>query len=128
MSRPRPARGEKQNRVDVYLASPNSQLQADHAAGMNVLMSFAVHSPWHDRWLPSFASVLGDCGAYTFLQGGKEPDVAAYKAWGELRRKSFVACAGVDDIRGDWRKSWRNYQAIPWGFPTSKTPRTRQSS
>jgi hypothetical protein len=113
--------------VRIYLASPNTQQQAEHVAGMSVLVSFACHDPWLDQYIPTFEHLLIDSGAYSELSGGErlarrlgtssvDPDV--YREWAERWRGHADAIAGLDDIRGDWRRSLRNYAAMPFGFPT----------
>lgn len=48
----------------VYLASPCSQLQANAARDMPVLLSFAHWAPWLDKgYWQSFRRVLIDSGA-----------------------------------------------------------------
>lgn len=102
----------------VYLASPNNQIQAHAASGMPVLLSYASYSPWLGDYVPSFSRLLIDWGGYTELTTGKQIDVAAFKDWSEQWMPHADAIAGCDDIRGDWRKSMKNYQLIPWTFPT----------
>ena len=58
----------------VYLASPNTQQQAEHVAGMPVLLSYACYSPWLDS------------GAFSEFARGKKIDLAAYSDWAQLRR------------------------------------------
>lgn len=107
--------------MDVYLASPNSQLQAHSVNGMPVLLSFASYKPWLDQYVPSFRRVLRDSGAFSDLAaikngGTGKVDLAAFKDWSEPYRHDAIA--GLDDILGDWKLSIKNYQAIEWSFPT----------
>lgn len=102
----------------VYLASPNTQQQAEHVADMPVLLSFAVYSPWMDKYQQSFRRVLVDSGAYSELTGAAKVDLGAYREWAERWTPHADAIAGLDDIGGDWRRSMRNYAAMPSGFPT----------
>lgn len=102
----------------VYLASPNTQQQAEHCSGMSVLLSFALFRPWLWQYQPTFERVLIDCGAYSMLRSGGEIDREAYRDFGELWRGHADAIAGIDDIRGDFKKSMASYQAIEWTFPT----------
>ena len=51
--------------MQVYLASPNNQLQASHLADMPVLLSYALYSPFLDRYQQSFGRILIDSGAYS---------------------------------------------------------------
>lgn len=104
----------------VYLASPNTQQQAEHVAGMPVLLCFACCPDWiHKGYQQSFSRILIDSGAFGELHpNGKRVDIAAYRGWSEQWRGSADAIAGLDDIRGDWRRSLRNYAEIPWSFPT----------
>jgi hypothetical protein len=85
---------------------------------MSVLLSFALFKPWLWQYQPTFDEVLIDCGAFSVLQSGKEIDRGAYRDFGFLWRRHAVAIAGIDDIKGDFRKSMANYQAIEWTFPT----------
>ena len=99
----------------VYLASPHTQQQAEHASGMPVLISYALFSSWMDGYQQSFSHLLIDSGAYSELNSGVAVDVEAYADWAE-RWPHADAIAGLDDIRGDWRRSLKNYE---WGgFPT----------
>jgi hypothetical protein len=100
----------------VYLASPNTQQQAEHVCDMPVLLSYAIYSPWHDRYQPSFSRLLIDSGAYSAMNSGKEICVDAYYDWSQRWEGHADAIAGLDDIRGDWRKSLKNYERC--GFPT----------
>jgi hypothetical protein len=82
-------------------------------------VSFAIYAKWVDDYLPSFGRVLIDSGAFTEFNSGKAVDGTAYKEW-QARWKGVVhvdAIAGLDDIRGDWRKSLKNYD-LYGGFPT----------
>jgi len=103
--------------VIVYLASPNTQQQAEHVAGMPVLLSFAIYAKWLDRYQQTFRRILIDSGAYSEFSSGKKIDGEAYKDWQEMWRPHADAIAGIDDIAGDWRKSLRNYE-LYGGFPT----------
>lgn len=104
--------------MDVYLASPNTQQQAEHCEEMNVLLSFAIFGKWMWQYQPSFRRVLIDSGAFSELNSGKVIDIEAYKDWSALWKPRAEAIAGLDDITGDWKRSMRNYQAIEWSFPT----------
>ena len=104
--------------MEVYLASPNTQQQAEHCSGMPVLLSFASFSPWMWQYQPTFERVLIDSGAYSELTGHYKADVGKYKDWSAKWRGHADAIAGLDDIRGDWKTSMANYAAIPWSFPT----------
>lgn len=101
----------------VYLASPNTQQQAEHAEGMNVLLSFASFSPWLDRYQASFDRLLIDSGAYSELNSKKKIDGQAYAEWHPRWSGRAEAVAGLDDISGDWRRSLQNYEKFG-GFPT----------
>ena len=106
--------------MTTYLASPNTQQQAEHCADMPVLLSYAICSPWMDRYQHSFSRILIDSGAFTELSNGKKIDVGAYDQWaGRWVNKPHVdAVAGLDDISGDWKRSMKNYQRMPYAFPT----------
>jgi hypothetical protein len=86
---------------------------------MPVLLSYACFGEWlHNGYQQSFSRILIDSGAYSELTGAAKVDIAEYRAWSEQWRGHADAIAGLDDIRGDWRRSLRNYAEIPWGFPT----------
>jgi len=102
----------------VYLASPNTQQQAEHVADMPVLLSFACYSDWLDRYQATFDRVLIDSGAYSELNSGKRIDLSEYAEWSERWVGHADAIAGLDDISGNWRRSLANYEAFPGGFPT----------
>jgi hypothetical protein len=104
--------------MDVYLASPNTQQQAEHCEEMNVLLSFAIFGKWMWQYQPSFRRVLIDSGAFSEMNSGKKIDIEAYKDWSQLWQPRAEAVAGLDDITGDWKRSLKNYEAIPWSFPT----------
>ncbi len=100
----------------TYLASPANALQADHARGMPVLMSFVAYRPFLDQYLVTYPHVLLDSGAFSELNTGKTIDGEAYKDW-KARYEWVDAAAGLDDISGNWRRSVRNYEQYG-GFPT----------
>lgn len=104
--------------MTVYLASPGNQLQADKASGMPVLLSYGIYEPWIDKYQHSFSRVLIDSGAYSVFNSGKAIDVFEYRDWAERWRGHADAVAGLDDISGDWRRSLKNYEDMPSGFPT----------
>jgi hypothetical protein len=105
--------------VIVYLASPNTQQQAEHVAGMPVLLSYACYSDWLDKgYQQSFGRILIDSGAYSEFSSGVKIDLSAYADWSQRWDGTVDAIAGLDDISGDWRRSLRNYEAFPLGFPT----------
>lgn len=105
--------------MTFYLSSPGSQMHADHCRGMPVLVSFALYARWMDDYVPSFDRLLVDSGAFSEFNSGKKVDGGAYKdwcrRWGETAHVDAVA--GLDDIRGDWRRSLKNYE-LYGGFPT----------
>jgi len=94
----------------TYLASPNSQVQAAAVAGMPVLLSCAIYAPWMDKYQASFGRVLIDSGAYSELNSGKVVDLDRYADFIARWTDRADAIAGLDDIRGDWRRSLKNYQ------------------
>jgi hypothetical protein len=102
-----------------YLSSPGSQMHANCARGMPVLLSFTTWNPWLDSYTASFSRLLIDSGAFSELNSGAKVDGAAYRDWA-ARWSECVhldAVAGLDDIRGDWRRSLKNYE-LYGGFPT----------
>lgn len=102
-----------------YLSSPSSQIQADYCKNMPVLVSFALYPKILDDYISSFKRVLIDSGAFSEMNSGKKVDGIAYRDW--QQRWATVphidAIAGLDDIRGDWRRSLKNYEQFG-GFPT----------
>ena len=103
----------------VYLASPNTQQQAEHAAGMPVLLSYACYSDWLGRgYQQSFRRILIDSGAYSEFTSGRKIDLTEYSDWSQQWAGHADAIAGLDDISGDWRRSLRNYEQFDGGFPT----------
>jgi len=103
----------------VYLASPNTQQQAEHVSGMPVLLSYACYSDWLSKgYQQSFARILIDSGAYSEFSSGMKIDLAAYADWSQRWVGHADAIAGLDDIKGNWKRSLRNYEAFPLGFPT----------
>lgn len=101
----------------VFLASPNTQQQAEHVAGMPVLLSFACWSPWLHGYQSTFDRILIDSGAYSEMNSGKKIDGIAYRDWCQQWDGHADAIAGIDDIGGDWRRSLKNYDQFG-GFPT----------
>lgn len=104
--------------MTVYLASPNTQQQAEHLEGMPALLCFSCYSPWLDRYQASFKRILIDSGAYGEFTSGVKVDLDAYADWAQRWDGHADAIAGLDDIRGDWRRSLANYERFPLGFPT----------
>lgn len=103
--------------MTVYLASPMSQVQADKAADMPVLVSFALYCQWMDKYQQSWGKVLVDSGAYTEMNTGRCVDLCAYKDFAARWSGRAEAIAALDDISGDWRRGLRNLEQGP-GFPT----------
>lgn len=103
----------------VYLASPSNQLHADYLADMPVLLSYALWAPLLDKgYQQSFSRLLIDSGAYSELNSGVKVNLDAYAEWAPRWVGHADAIAGLDDISGDWRRSLRNYERFPLGFPT----------
>ena len=100
----------------VYLASPNTQQQAEHVDNMPVLLSYAIYKPFMDGYQHTFGRILIDSGAYSELNSGKQIDVQEYIDWSARWHGHADAIAGLDDISGDWRRSMENYKH--GGFPT----------
>ena len=101
----------------VYLGSPGSRAQAEAVKGRAVLLSFAAmpKTPAAMEYLYAYDRVLLDSGAYSELNSGAAVDLPAYIDWVHTIPWAD-AWAGLDDIRGDWRRSLKNYEA--GGFPT----------
>jgi len=104
--------------VEVYLASPNTQQQAEHVSGMPVLLSFACWNKWLDGYQSTFRRILIDSGAFSEFSSGKKIDINQYADWSRRWDGHADAIAGLDDIEGDWRRSLRNYEMFQSGFPT----------
>jgi hypothetical protein len=105
----------------VYLASPQTQQQAGHFAGMPVLLSYALirNNKWiHRGYQQSFSRILIDSGAFSEFSSGVKVDVGEYADWASSWIGRADAIAGLDDISGDWKRSLSNYEAFPEGFPT----------
>lgn len=103
----------------VYLASPNTQQQAQTVAGMPVLLSYACYSEWLGKgYQQSFKRILIDSGAYSEFSSGAKIDVGEYAEWARRWVGHADAIAGLDDINGNWRRSMRNYERFKDGFPT----------
>jgi len=100
----------------VYLASPGNQVQAHCASGMDVLVSYGTFSDWLYQYTPTFKSLLIDSGAYSAYNSGKTISVEAYADWSSQWEGRAAAIAGLDDIKGDWKTSLKNYELC--GFPT----------
>lgn len=100
----------------TYLASPNTQQQAEHVQGMPVLLSFALYSKWQDQYAPGYGKILIDSGAYSEMNSGAKVDLDAYADFAARWEDRADAIAGLDDITGDWRRSLKNYEKV--GFPT----------
>lgn len=104
--------------MNVYLASPNNQLQASWLADMPVLLSYASWDSWIQRYTMSFSRILIDSGAFSELNSGKKIDIERYRRFCLQYQFLADAMAGLDDINGDWRRSLKNYQTLDMGFPT----------
>jgi hypothetical protein len=105
-----------------YLGTPGNQAQAQVVidAEMPVLVSFGAASPWiYRNCIFAFTNgLLIDSGAYSELTGAAKVDLGAYRDHVQQYGDIADACAGLDDISGDWRRSMENYTAIEETFPT----------
>lgn len=103
--------------MQLYLASPNNQLQCEMCKNRDVLINFANVIPSIEKYMPSFDRILIDSGAYSTMTGSRPPvDVKKYVDWVQEYEPMIDAWAGLDDIQGDWRQSLKNYEY--GGFPT----------
>lgn len=102
--------------MTIYLASPNTQQQAQAVSGMPVLISFAIYSPWLMQYQPTFSRLLIDSGAFSEMNSGTTINVDEYAEWCDQWVGHADAIAGLDDISGDWKRSLKNYEKV--GFPT----------
>lgn len=95
-------------------------MQAMLLDGMPVLLSFEkCNHPFYDKgFQQTFSRLLVDSGAYSEMTSGKPVDIAEYKDWSQQWKGHADAIAGLDNIKGDWKQSLKNYEFIPWGFPT----------
>jgi hypothetical protein len=104
--------------VRVYTSSPRNQLQMHLLNDMPVLMSYALKTPVWAQYAPAWGRILIDSGAYSALNPNNPAvDIATYIGWAAQWHWAD-AVAGLDDIRGDWRLSLKNYERFPKGFPT----------
>lgn len=102
-----------------YLSSPGQQMQADYCRDMPVLISYALWSNWMASYTQSYQRILIDSGAYSVFTGKKKVDGIKYRDWCQQWSDTLHvdAIAGLDDIRGDWKRSLENYERYG-GFPT----------
>tara|TARA_B100000424_G_C22929112_1_gene494272 strand:- start:723 stop:1613 length:891 start_codon:yes stop_codon:yes gene_type:complete len=109
----------KTSPMTVYLGSPDNQVQASAAADMPVLLSFVLagRHKFIEQYLPTWRALLLDCGAYSAMTRKINIDGHAYRDWYQKFEHIADAYAGIDDIDGDWKKSWANYNEFG-GFPT----------
>lgn len=104
--------------MDVYLATPGSQLHAECMAGCHVLESFAwtAESQWMVRYRPTFAGSMLDSGAYTAMTQGKTIDRSAYIDFCVEHRAGYRKIVNLDVISGDVStrvdEGLRNLQAM----------------
>lgn len=103
----------------VYLGSPGSRAQAEAVKGKPVLLSFGSmpKTPAAMEYLHTYDRVLLDSGAFSEVNSGIAIDIVEYGDWLESIPWRDAA-AGLDSIRGDWRQSLKNYEALPSTFPT----------
>lgn len=104
----------------VFLSSPTTAGEAHLCNGLDVLLSFPhfKNRPSIVRdYAPTFRSVLIDSGAWSMRNSGAVVDLDEYAEFCS-RVPYAIACAGLDDIDGDWRQSLKNYAEFPLGFPT----------
>lgn len=99
----------------VFLGSPGNAIQANAVRDMPVLMSFAARNKSVEICAHSFSELILDSGAYSELNSGVSVDIGEYLEWVE-RFPWAKAWSGLDDIRGDWKRSLANYKH--GGFPT----------
>ena len=111
--------GQQPAPLTVYLGSPDNQVQANAVKDMPVLLSFVLagRHKFIDQFVPTFNRLLLDCGAYSAMTRKVTIDGHAYRDWYQRFDGLCDAYAGIDDISGDWRQSWKNYQEFG-GFPT----------
>lgn len=102
----------------MYLSSPPDPLFASVCEGMPVLLCFGHYKEWMRAHQATFKSILIDSGAFSENSTGKKVDIEAYKDWSKKWIDHAEAIAGLDDIAGDWKRSLKNYEFIPWSFPT----------
>lgn len=103
------------------MSSPVTQQQAEHCAGRDVLLSYAVHrnkgKVVADRYSHTFHRLLIDSGAYSAMASGVRVDPLEYRDWAARWEGQADAIAGLDSIDGDWKQSLANYE-LAGGFPT----------
>jgi hypothetical protein len=101
----------------VYLVVSHSVLHCNALAGMPVLFSYAHYSPIMEGYQASFSRILIDSGAFSEHNTGKKIEGEAYREWASQWEGHADAIAGLDDISGDVKRSFRNYEKFG-GFPT----------
>ncbi len=101
----------------VYLASPGSLQEAEKLEGLPVLLSFTNWTERLELAQTAFKRLMIDSGAYSEISWGITVDGAEYKDWYQQWLPHADSIAGLDDIRGDWKKSLKNYEKYG-GFPT----------
>lgn len=104
--------------MDVYLASPSNQLHADKCKNLPVLISYSQYAPCLDRYIATYGKVLIDSGAFSVHTQKATVDIGEYREWSERFKPIAEAVAGLDDISGNWQQGLKNYEAVPWSFPT----------
>jgi hypothetical protein len=111
VDRPIGMESTKTSPMTVYLGSPDNQVQASAAADMPVLLSFVLagRHKFIEQYLPTWRALLLDCGAYSAMTRKINIDGHAYRDWYQKFEHIADAYAGIDDIDGDWKKSWANY-------------------
>ena len=109
-----------EHRGTVYASSPGNQMTYSYHAGLPVLQSFGLWAPWMWDYIKTVCPLLGDSGAYSVLNSGKTVDIEAFEQWSQdiATLPNFWACAALDDIAGDSKKSIANWDRHPWCFPT----------
>lgn len=101
----------------VYLSSPGNQMHAAALESMPVLISYALKTKWMESYIPSFGPVLMDSGAFSEMNTGKAVSLDGYGQYLEETRHRVDAAAALDDIRGNWKRSLSNWDALPHTFP-----------
>lgn len=96
----------------VYFAGVNQSHFCEAFAGLDVLESFADIRPVMDRYRPTFASMVLDCGAYTELTSGKPIDLGSYSDFCLEHGAGYEWVASLDSIGGGPAANVANWQAM----------------
>jgi hypothetical protein len=89
--------------MDIYLASPSNQHQAEMMKGFDVLESFALTATcqWMERYRIAFRKRMLDSGAYSTMTTGKPIDLGKYIEFAVQHGAAYEVIVNLDVISGD---------------------------